>query len=349
MAFNTLSGGVLVLPSILFIVFLVAPWLLYVFGVLLSFYFLWHVLWRFGLRKTYYSAILAHQVNVDGPKRSLHVCVIGAGAAGLVSVKELVGEGHKVTCFEKYSQAGGVFLYDDKKGGVYDSTVLTISNYTMAFSDFFEANSPCRYWKHAEYFQYLHNYANHFQLFTRAAFHFNTSVDSMARTSSGKWKVVTSGSHVGEHLFDAVAVCNGTHQHPRIPTYPGQDTSPITVVHSETYKRAKGDARFDGKKVVCVGIGETGADLASEVADVAATAFLSFRRAPFVIPRYPWNIGLPSDAFSSRAMFYCHHKYITAIHARDQALKAATDTPLGRWIFRGNMGLGDAIAGKVSD
>ena len=75
--------------------------------------------------------------------------------------------------------------------------------------------------------------------------------------------------------------------------------------------------------------------------------FVSFRKAPFVIPRYPWNMGLPGDALSSRAMFYCHHKYIAAIHASDQSLKAATNTPLGRWLFRGHMGLGDAVMGKV--
>ena len=48
--------------------------------------------------------------------RQLRACVIGAGAAGLVSVKELLEQGHEVVCYEKYHDLGGVFLYDGEEG-----------------------------------------------------------------------------------------------------------------------------------------------------------------------------------------------------------------------------------------
>jgi cation diffusion facilitator CzcD-associated flavoprotein CzcO len=47
---------------------------------------------------------------------SLDVCVIGAGASGLVVTKELLDEGHVVTCYEKADRQGGLFNY--KPSGV---------------------------------------------------------------------------------------------------------------------------------------------------------------------------------------------------------------------------------------
>ena len=45
---------------------------------------------------------------------SLHIAVIGAGAAGLVSARELLREGHRVTIFEQGAEVGGVWLYDPR-------------------------------------------------------------------------------------------------------------------------------------------------------------------------------------------------------------------------------------------
>lgn len=60
------------------------------------------------------------------------VAVIGGGLAGLTTIKQLRDEGHEVICFEKGPSVGGVFA----PSGCYDSTMLTISNYFMAYSDF---------------------------------------------------------------------------------------------------------------------------------------------------------------------------------------------------------------------
>ena len=39
--------------------------------------------------------------------------VVGAGAAGLASVRELLREGHKVKVFEQGSDLGGIWVYSD--------------------------------------------------------------------------------------------------------------------------------------------------------------------------------------------------------------------------------------------
>ena len=63
--------------------------------------------------------------------------------------------------------------------------------------------------------------------------------------------------------FDAVAVCSGTHQTPRIPHVRGAERFMGDVRHSSTYQNAK---PFNGKRVLCVGIGESSADITHEIA-----------------------------------------------------------------------------------
>lgn len=110
------------------------------------------------------------------------ICVIGAGPSGLCTLKELLEEGHTVKCFEKYSKEGGAFYRSLNKGGVYDSTILTISNYHMAFSSLPpEQGEGRRFWTNDEYSTYLRRFANHFSLFEHI--HFNTEVIKVSKLS----------------------------------------------------------------------------------------------------------------------------------------------------------------------
>lgn len=328
-------------------------WLPYAFIAvfLLFWYSVWRNLNRNKKRTTVYCATTEEDVAVPPgtPAKHQNVCVIGAGPSGLVVTKELLDEGHEVTCFEKFHDIGGVFLYSPEKGGVYDNTLLTISNYLMAFSDYFKIGDSSKYWHHTEYFDYLKGYVENFQLLKKARFHFNTKVASIKREGN-KWAVTTEGAINGTQLYDAVAICSGTHQKPNIPVYPGQESSPIKIVHSESYKRARGDPRFDGKRVVCVGGGETGADVSAEIAEVASKAWISLRRTPYVVPRNIWALGNPADTYSTRAMFYVNHLYIQALHNTDLFFKYITGkSALGQKLFNGSMGLGDPVQAKVSE
>ena len=47
------------------------------------------------------------------PSKVLCQAVIGTGAAGLVSAREVLREGHSVTVFEQNKEVGGVWAYTD--------------------------------------------------------------------------------------------------------------------------------------------------------------------------------------------------------------------------------------------
>ncbi len=205
------------------------------------------------------------------------VGVIGGGLSGIATIKQLREEGHQVTCFEKGSEIGGVFSND----GAYDSTLLTISNYFMAYSDFSPKGERLKFWTRREYNQYLHRYIDHFGL--GDSIQLDSTVERIERRGKD-WcvRVVSKGEAV-EHLFDAVAVCSGMFQFPKIPDLPGLKDFEGRVVHSKDYKNA---LPFEGRRVLCVGLGESSADMTSEISEVAESCYLSLRRYPVVAPRY---------------------------------------------------------------
>ena len=208
-----------------------------------------------------------------------HVCVIGAGLSGITTTKQLVEEGHDVTCFEKADSHGGVF----SRNKVYDDLHLTISNYFMAFSDHVPSKERLKFWAKKEYFAYLKSYIDKFDI--RDRFHFSTEVKAVQKNASGEgWSVtIVSNGEEKELQFDAVAICSGHFQTPKMPKFMGIESFKGEVIHSSKYRDKEA---YRGKKVLCIGLGESSSDITSEVSSTADRCILSLRRYQAVAPRY---------------------------------------------------------------
>ncbi|NXU47461.1 FMO4 monooxygenase, partial [Turnix velox] len=229
------------------------------------------------------------------------VAVIGAGVGGLASIKCCLDEGLEPTCFERNEDIGGIWRYTDSvdngRVSVYRSVISNTSKEMSSFSDF-----PCPeefpvYLPHSLLLKYLEMYAQHFDLLRHIRF--KTTVLSVRRrpdfASSGQWEVVTQTDGVQEsHIFDAVMVCTGHFQKPYLPltSFPGINTRfKGRYLHSQEYKDVEA---FRGKRVLVVGIGNTGGDVAVELSHVAAKVFLSARGNTWVVRRVSDN-GFPLD------------------------------------------------------
>ncbi|MFF2085798.1 flavin-containing monooxygenase [Nocardia sp. NPDC058176] len=90
--------------------------------------------------------------------------------------------------------------------------------------------------------------------------------------------------------YTGVVVANGHCWDTHIPTYPGEYTG--KQIHSKDYRRP---ADLAGERVLVVGAGNSGCDLAVEAALTFGTAELSLRRAYWFIPKYVF--GIPSSRF----------------------------------------------------
>ncbi|XP_072552162.1 flavin-containing monooxygenase 5 [Salminus brasiliensis] len=234
------------------------------------------------------------------------VAVIGAGNSGLTCIKCCLDEGLVPVCFESSDDIGGLWRFKEtpeaERASIYRSLVVNTSKEMMCFSDFpMPAHYP-NYMPHSLLLQYFQLYAEHFDLLKHI--HFQTTVCSVRQrhdfSYSGQWEVVTESRDGCKetHVFDGVFVCSGHFTHPVTPlsSFPGIETFPGKCCHSWEYKDP--DA-FHGKRVLVIGIGNSGTDIAVEISRVAEKTFLSTREGSWVVGRMAGS-GLPLDLMVNR-------------------------------------------------
>jgi hypothetical protein len=211
----------------------------------------------------------------------MKVCVVGAGPCGLTTIKQLLDEGHEVVCFDKNPSSGGIWLREGDDGSTmkaYDSLMLTISMKLMAYSDFpFQGGRV--FYSRREYFEYLQEYATTFGLHDHIRFGHEVT-DIVRKPASWTVTVQHDGVETIED-FDAVAVCSGPFKTPH-RDIPGLENFTGEIVHSAEYRD---NERFRGKKVLVVGMAESGADIVREVGDVADECTLAIRSYTYLLPR----------------------------------------------------------------
>ncbi|KAM6219307.1 flavin-containing monooxygenase 1 isoform 2-T2 [Rhynchocyon petersi] len=128
---------------------------------------------------------------------------------------------------------------------------------------------------------------------------FTTKVCSITKrpdfTISGQWDVVTLCEGKQESaIFDAIMVCTGFLTNPNLPldSFPGINTFKGQYFHSREYKHPD---IFKDKRVLVVGMGNSGTDIAVEASHLAKKVFLSTTGGAWVISRvydsgYPWDM-----------------------------------------------------------
>jgi hypothetical protein len=181
---------------------------------------------------------------------------------------------------------------------VFDNLILTISMKLMGYSDFMLEGKRVFY-THAQYLRYLRAYAEKFDLRRHIVFH--TSAENVKKTEDGRWRVTTASTsgERAEHGFDAVAICSGPFQ---IPNRKVADLEKFTgeVIHSYQYRN---NEAYRNKRVLVVGLAESGADIVREISNVASQCTLSIRSYSYMIPRLP-NGEDATDTHTVRSHHY---------------------------------------------
>ncbi|XP_070532004.1 flavin-containing monooxygenase 5-like [Ptychodera flava] len=233
------------------------------------------------------------------PKR---IAVIGAGASGLIAMKCCLDEGLEPVCFDKGTDIGGLWNYhEDVKDGhasVFRSTIINTSKELMAFSDFPAPKEYPNYMHNTYVMQYFRLYAEKFGLMKHI--NFKTHIDSVRQAAdydtSGKWDVSYTDKEKGTsntETFDGVLVCTGHHVDPNVPTFPGQDDFQGRIIHTHDYKHPRD---YEDKRILVIGVGNSGGDAAVELSRIGSQVFLSTRRGCWITHRVGPE-GLPSNIF----------------------------------------------------
>lgn len=222
-------------------------------------------------------------------------CVVGAGPHGLSALKALLQSGVDADGFEREPEVGGNWNYGAANSRVYRSTHLISSKPFTQFPDFPMPDRFPDYPSHFQIKEYFTSYARHFGLLDHISFSTDVvrcePVDS-ADTNS-RWDVTVLDRLSGDETtrrYAGVVVANGHNWFAKVPQYPGQSTFGGEIIHSSDYK---GSDVLRGRRVVVVGAGNTGCDVAVESAQNADHTWHSTRRGYYYNPKYA--LGRPSD------------------------------------------------------
>lgn len=220
-----------------------------------------------------------------------HYAIIGAGPAGLASARALSKRGIPFTGFEAYEDVGGLWNIGNPRSTVYESAHLISSRTRTEFSEFPMGDSVADYPSQRALCGYFRDFSEAFGLGKH--FRFSTEVKAV-RPEGENWRVEYDGpSGPGSELFCGVLLANGTLSEPNLPSFDGEFTG--QVMHSSEYRRA---ATFTGKRVLIVGAGNSGCDIAVDAVHHAQSVALSVRRGYHFVPKYV--MGRPADTVGGK-------------------------------------------------
>ena len=195
--------------------------------------------------------------------------VIGAGPAGLAAAACLIQRGLRPMVLERAGDLGASWRSHYER--LHLHTVKTHSALPgLPFPD-----SAPRYVSRQDVVDYLTAYAAHHRITPRVG----ADVASIVPRDGG-WQVATSDGQ--RYVAPAVVVATGANNRPNRPEFNGQATFAGRIVHSGDYRNA---APFRGRRVLVVGMGNTGAEIALDLAERGVATTLSVRSPVNVVLR----------------------------------------------------------------
>ena len=206
--------------------------------------------------------------------------IVGAGPAGLAVGAALRRAGASFVMLERGARVGESWRAHYERLHLHTPKRHSALPYRA-----FPAHYPT-YPSRMQVVDYLNDYARAFELQPE----FGRDVQRCTRTADGHW-LVSAGD--AEYRARNVVMASGLFQIPNRPHWPGEETFPGPVVHSKEYKNG---AVFRGKRVLVVGFGNTGAEIALDLLDHGARPTIAVRGKVNVIPRD--LMGIPIIVFA---------------------------------------------------
>jgi cation diffusion facilitator CzcD-associated flavoprotein CzcO len=204
--------------------------------------------------------------------------VIGGGASGLSAAGALQRAGIETVVLEQDAQIGGTWTRR------YDRLHL---HTVRGFSGLAHYPIPRKYPQYLsrdQFAAYLGEYARELKLRVETGCTVRTIRPPSSANAS--WIVETSR---GTWVAPVVVVATGQYHDAVMPEWPGRDEFRGELLHTSGYTNATAHA---GRKVLVVGAGNSGTEIAADLAEHgAASVTLSVRTAPPIVPRDPF--GMP--------------------------------------------------------
>lgn len=211
-----------------------------------------------------------HALHQDRP-----VHVIGGGPGGLATAAALRARGVRTVVLERSDRIG------DAWRARHDRLRLHTTRRRSALPGLALPRSFGRWVARDDMARYLEKYAEHHELEIVTG----VEVSRLSRVErageAGGWLLHATGGR--ELTGRAVVIATGRHRAPHLPDWPGRDAYEGELLHASAYR---GPAPYAGRDVLVVGAGNTGAEVAVDLAaGGAARVRLAVRTPPHLLRR----------------------------------------------------------------
>jgi cation diffusion facilitator CzcD-associated flavoprotein CzcO len=194
--------------------------------------------------------------------------IIGAGPAGLACAMTMRTAGLKAAVLEKAGTVGSAWRRH------YDRLHLHTDRRHSGLPDMAMPKSYPAYPSRAQMVDYLESYAARFDV--RPTF---DAAVSRIRPDGAQWRAETTQ---GPFSAPVVVVATGMAETPYRPAWPGSETYRGLLIHSSDYRNPQA---FSGQRVLVVGFGNSGGEIALDLANSGIDVTLAVRGPVQILPR----------------------------------------------------------------
>ncbi|HJB09641.1 MAG TPA: NAD(P)-binding domain-containing protein [Candidatus Brachybacterium merdavium] len=219
------------------------------------------------------------------------VLIIGAGPAGLAAAAALKALEVPFDLVDRAAHVGGIWDVEREDTPVWPAMEMVSSTAFTQYEDLVQPVSFPDFLSPGQMGKYLRAYAARHDL--TAHFRPRTEVRSARPFGQGVWEVEMSTGEIG--IYAAVISAHGISERPHRPAWADDVPESVTVLHAKEWTGPDG---LEGKRVLVVGAGQSGADIAVDAARRALEVRWAMRSGHWVVPRH---IGsMPGDVAASR-------------------------------------------------
>ncbi|MEC4016785.1 flavin-containing monooxygenase [Streptomyces sp. H27-D2] len=199
------------------------------------------------------------------------VYVIGGGPGGLAAAAALRERGIETVVLEKSQSVAASWR------GHYDRLRLHTTRRLSALPGLLIPRKFGRWVGRDDVIRYLEQYVEHHRIEVSTGI----EVSRIERAADSGWILHASGGR--ELVARTVVVATGYNHTPHLPEWPGRDDFGGELIHASAYRNA---APYEGRDVLVVGAGNTGAEIAADLAEGGARRVrLSVRTVPHIVRR----------------------------------------------------------------